>query len=142
VHENQMSNLPYNPDAGNGIKDVNELYDYMYNYPLCVFDDSFMKSYSTILCMSSVKTMVAYLECVRLVQLSGDLDISYDDMYEKVTEFMDYLKTCKGYGLHDTGDDPEVYERLPKNLSDSQKREITDTEQCHYFASQCGCDLD
>jgi hypothetical protein len=138
-----MSNLPYDPNAGNGITNVNELYDYMYKYPLCVFDDNFMESYSTILAMSSVKTMVAYLECVRLVQLSGDLIISYEEMYEKVTDFMDYLKTCKGYGLHDTGDDPEVYERLSKNWTYSgQARDMTDTEQCHYFAAQCGCDLD
>ena len=83
--------------------------------------------------------MVAYFECAQLS--SGDM--SEEEVCEKCTEFMNYLKTCEGYGLHDTGEDPSVYERITNNwIYSSRKREMSDTEQCHYYASQCGCEFD
>ena len=166
-----MSNLPYNTDAGNGITNVNELYDYMYKYPLCVFDNNFMKSYSNILAPESRKTSVAYIECMRLVQLSGDLielighNITYTEMGDKYTDFMDYLSKCEGYGLCDAHEEPmKSYERIPAESDESDESDqddaedsasrwaagpkhvtnvtdLSDSARCHYFAAQSGRDL-
>lgn len=137
----------------------------MYKYPLCVFDNNFMKSYSNILAPESRKTSVAYIECMRLVQLSGDFieligrNITYTEMGDKYTDFMARLRECEGYGLCDAHEEPmKSYERIPADSDESDESEsedsasgwapaskhvtnVSDSAQCHYFAAQCGRDL-
>ena len=95
-----MSNLPYNPNAGNGITDVNELYTYMIKYPLCVFDRNFMESYGRILCRDPLMTNEYFTEAAHAA--SGDVkemgfDITDEDIEERAIDFNQYLQKFPEY---------------------------------------------
>jgi hypothetical protein len=87
-----MSNLPYNPAAGNGITDVNELYEYIKKFPLCLLDNSFMESYGRILCRAPWKIHEYFMAAAR----SDDTELA-DAIKERAFEFNTYLQRFSDY---------------------------------------------
>lgn len=97
-----MSSLPYNPDAGNGIRDVGELYTYMEKCPLCVYDIPFMESYGRILCRYPQMTHEYFMEAAHAVQLSEqakliNLHITDEEIEERAYDFNQYLQEFPEY---------------------------------------------
>ena len=99
-----MSHLPYNPNAGNGITDVGELYNYMMTHPLCVLDRNFMESYGRILCRRPWETHACYTIAWRAVQTTrGDdlkqmgLEITDEYIKERAFQFNEYLQRFREY---------------------------------------------
>ena len=94
-----MSNLSYKPAAGNGITDVEELYDYMTKYPLCLLDRKFMESYGRILCRAPWKTheyFTAAAHAARLSDETDDLGLA-EGIEERALDFNKYLQQFSEY---------------------------------------------
>ena len=96
---NIMSNLPYNPAAGNGITNVEELYEYMTKCPLCLLDRSFMESYGRILCRAPWITHEYFTAAAQAVRLSDETDEMglAEGIEERALEFNKYLQQFSEY---------------------------------------------
>jgi hypothetical protein len=95
-----MSSLPYNPDAGNGIRHVDELYTYMEKCPLCVYDIPFMESYGRILCRAPWITHDYFMDAA--ITASNDMkemgyDMTNEEIEERAINFNKYLQEFPEY---------------------------------------------
>jgi len=92
-----MSNLPYNPSAGNGITDVDELYDYITKCPLCLLDHNFMESYGRILCRAPWKIHEYFMKTARDARISAEGVELAEGIEARALDFNTYLQKFSEY---------------------------------------------